>query len=223
MPVLPQGDCLTFCELHRPSVILCGDLALEAWISHDDSNGFQNRFDRPNHTSDNESGKGLANSQRHLFGEGDISSTSVVQVPFAVMDRAGFEPATFRFFFAPMRTGRSLALFSYSEVYQAELPALGSVGKLHAFKRLSQKGPRFTHQNYSIASAIRISMRGGVCFRSTEKSAAQDQTWRAVHAHIMRNCSAYCALCALVPVDLAAFDASPNSCQFFSPPINFWQ
>jgi hypothetical protein len=142
---------------------------------------------------------------------------------FSVMDRAGFEPATFRFFFAPMRTGRSLALFNHSAVYQAELPALGSVENLHAFKRLSQKGPRFTGRKYSIVSAIHISMIGEVYFGSTEKSAAQDQTWRAVHAYVMRSCSAYCALCALVPVDFAAFNASPNSCQFLSPPINFWQ
>ena len=35
------------------------------------------------------------------------------------MDRAGFEPAAFRFF-SLMRTGRSLALI---QAYQAELPA----------------------------------------------------------------------------------------------------
>ena len=36
-----------------------------------------------------------------------------------LVDRAGFEPAAFRFFFL-MRTGRSLALI---QAYQAELPA----------------------------------------------------------------------------------------------------
>ena len=40
-----------------------------------------------------------------------------------MVDRAGFEPAAFRFFFAWMRTGRSLAP-ELVRAYQAELPAL---------------------------------------------------------------------------------------------------
>ena len=40
-----------------------------------------------------------------------------------MVDRAGFEPAAFRFFLAWMRTGRSLAPYSIW-AYQAELPAL---------------------------------------------------------------------------------------------------
>ena len=40
-----------------------------------------------------------------------------------MVDRAGFEPAAFRFFFARMRTGRSLAP-ELIWAYQAELPAL---------------------------------------------------------------------------------------------------
>ena len=40
-----------------------------------------------------------------------------------LVDRAGFEPAAFRFFFAWMRTGRSLAP-EHIRAYQAELPAL---------------------------------------------------------------------------------------------------
>jgi hypothetical protein len=94
--------------------------------------------------------------------------------PWGVVDRAGFEPATFRFFFASMRTRRSLALFNCFVVYQAELPAPGSEGNLRAFKRLLQESLRFIDQKYSIVSAIHIRMKEEICLRSTERSAAQD-------------------------------------------------
>ena len=51
-----------------------------------------------------------------------------------VVDRAGFEPAAFRFFFRLMRTGRSLApILLFRWVYQAELPALGPLEILARF------------------------------------------------------------------------------------------
>ena len=91
-----------------------------------------------------------------------------------MVDRAGFEPATFRFFFASMRTRRSLAPFQQFRAYQAELPALGPLENLHAFKRLSEPIRESQFKSQSILSAIHIIKKEADYLRSTSDLAAQD-------------------------------------------------
>ncbi len=111
------------------------------------------------------------------------------------MDRAGFEPAAFRFSFAWMRTGRSLAP-KQIRAYQAELPAL----ECHK-----------THTNLNRLSNPLISLK--IVAHPETDLATECQTRWAVETYFVRSGSAYCAYSAVVSVGIAAFGASSDHTQ----------